>query len=319
MIDPNEEILNLARQRSPALGRVLTILFSKNPLQGKQLRTFLPACDQAYWERTETALQMFLGYLQSQSITIEATVDAYLQMCDEVMVEQIYFARTGKYRATSTSEVFADVYSNDKIMGPYMYGLGLSIFLWPNHYRLYDFFLQTIQKLPSVKSYLEIGPGHGLFLWQSLQRFPQASFQAVDISQASINLSREFAEHAQQKGRCSFEVKDVFQMEDTKQYDLLVMCEVLEHVTDVPGILRKLRGLLAPGGKCFLTTCANAPAVDHVYLFNDETDIRQHLEAAGFAILNSVAVPVDNIPQVGFGVGKRGLNYAALLADRATV
>jgi hypothetical protein len=51
------------------------------------------------------------------------------------------------------------------------------------------------------------------------------------------------------------------------------MGEVLEHL-DKPGeMLKKLSSLLYPNGVIWITTPTNAPAIDHVYLFNNKQEI----------------------------------------------
>ena len=77
-------------------------------------------------------------------------------------------------------------------MKAYMMGLALSQFLWPNHYEIYRAFETHLKSIgPNLKSYLEIGPGHGLFLLKVLEYLPpEADIHAVDISAASIDLTR---------------------------------------------------------------------------------------------------------------------------------
>jgi len=48
--------------------------------------------------------------------------------------------------------------------------------------------------------------------------------------------------------------------------------------------LRRLRNLLAPTGSAYITTPANAPMIDHIYLFNNAEEIRELLSMGGFEI-----------------------------------
>jgi len=100
---------------------------------------------------------------------------------------------------------------------------------------------------------------------------------------------------------------------DIGEYDYIVMSEVLEHLDDPMLALRNIRGLLSVGGRCFLTTCANCPAVDHVYLFQDAEDIRSHLSAAGFNVIEDLALPIRNLPATTASHTRVGINYAAVL------
>ena len=67
--------------------------------------------------------------------------------------------------------------------------------------------------------------------------------------------------------------KDIFDYDDTNKYDFIVLGEVLEHLDEPKQILVKLSKLLKPGGLLWITTPTNAPALDHVYLFNTKEEV----------------------------------------------
>jgi len=62
------------------------------------------------------------------------------------------------------------------------------------------------------------------------------------------------------------------------------MGEVLEHVEEPARFMGRIRELAAPGGYVFITTAINAPAVDHIYLFETPEAVRELVRSAGFAI-----------------------------------
>ncbi len=78
-------------------------------------------------------------------------------------------------------------------------------------------------------------------------------------------------------------------------YDLVTMIEVIEHLTDLQGTLRKLRAALKPGGRLLVTTPSRtswrarlegghwreATKKFHLFLF-DDASLRHHLLTAGF-------------------------------------
>ena len=60
------------------------------------------------------------------------------------------------------------------------------------------------------------------------------------------------------------------------------MGEVLEHVEQPEVFLRRIADLAKDDAYIFITTCINAPAVDHIYLWRttDELEDDDHREAA---------------------------------------
>ena len=285
----------------------------KSPFQSKALK-FLDEQDDQYWERAEKFISALQNALLRENKEIEHAVDAYLSVCDDIRMETINFIRTGSYSAGSSAEAFENVYSQDQKMAGYIYGLALSQFLWSNHYEMFSFYLQQCDKIKdSVSRYLEIGPGHGLYLAHSIERMPDADITAVDISPASIKITRDVIDsfHGDQI-KYSLECKDVHEMADSS-YDFIVMGEVLEHVDDPTHILKKLHSVLTDDGYLFVTTCANCPAIDHVYLYDGVAAIREQLESCGFRIVDDLALALSDRPEEEWESRKELLNYAALL------
>jgi 2-polyprenyl-3-methyl-5-hydroxy-6-metoxy-1,4-benzoquinol methylase len=91
------------------------------------------------------------------------------------------------------------------------------------------------------------------------------------------------------------------------------MGEVIEHVNDAPALMRRARDLLNPGGRLYLTTCANCPAADHIYYFGSADHIRAMLSDAGFDIADEVVLPAEAIPEERWEVERVTLNYGAFL------
>ncbi|WP_320173881.1 class I SAM-dependent methyltransferase [Maridesulfovibrio sp.] len=229
-------------------------------------------------------------------------------------METINFIRTGSYSSYSSAEAFKNVYSQDQKMAGYIYGLALSQFLWPNHYEMFSFYLKQCDKIKnSISRYLEIGPGHGLYLAHSIEKMPNADITAVDISPASIKITRDVLDSFYgDQAKYRLECKDVHEMADSS-YDFIVMGEVLEHVDDPSHILKKLHSVLIDDGYLFVTTCANCPAIDHVYLYDGVAAIRDQLESCGFRIVDDLALALSDRPEEEWKSRKELVNYAALL------
>jgi hypothetical protein len=71
------------------------------------------------------------------------------------------------------------------------------------------------------------------------------------------------------------------------------MGEVLEHV-EAPGLfLDKIHELAKPNAYIFVTTCVNAPQIDHIYLFRHLSEVADLISEHGFSIVHSRAIPYE--------------------------
>jgi len=290
---------------------VISAVLKRCPFQRKSLQAFLEQGDELFWTRAEDGTALLTGFLESCGSSLEAAVDAYAGLCNMMLVEQLKFAETGRYGATDEKLAHQQLYRSFEEMTPYMVGLAFSTFLWPNHYAIFDHLLTTLQA-KKVGRYLEIGTGHGLFLYNALKLQTAADYTAIDISPVSIDMTRRFLDFALPDAKCRFEVCDLHEY-SAEPADLVVMGEVLEHLEDPSRALRHVRGLIAPEGRYFLTTCANCPAIDHVYLYHDAEHIRQELREAGYVIGEDRVLPIENIPSRGGRAAPLGVNYSAVL------
>lgn len=289
------------------------LVSSRSPLQKKAIRAFLSGQGEAYWLSAEQFAKGLLEFLVGKGIEPGFVADAYLKMCKDMLSQQIAFKRTGTYSCSHSSDAYNQVYSSEEEMSSYMYGLALSQYLWPNHYALFRYFQDACSGLKGVRRYLEIGPGHGLYLIEAMRLFPDAQFSAVDISPVSLRISQELVSHFAQGRACSFRVQDAREVND-ETYDFISMCEVLEHLDETLPLLKKLHGMTAAGGRVFITTCANCPAIDHTYLYDSVGHIRRELQSAGFQILQDLPLAVGDIPEDQWEAQRVEVNYAALLA-----
>ncbi len=293
--------------------RFVSLIMEKNLLQKKAVESFLKHRDNTFWRRAEWVSSRLLSLCEKSDISIEYIVDAYLTMCKNMINEQLRFRRTGKYTCQSASSARENIYTSEKKMASYMYGLALSQFLWPNHYAMYDFFISESSKIDGVESYLEIGPGHGLFLVESINNFPAAKFDSIDISPVSNNISKSILKHFSGGiAKCNFQVKDVNHLSSGK-YDYIVMCEVLEHLDEPGSVMVIIRNLLNEGGYFFITTCANCPAIDHVFQYHCVGHIRAEIKEAGFEIVSELPLPVGSFTENNWAAQKIEVNYAAML------
>ena len=84
---------------------------------------------------------------------------------------------------------------------------------------------------------------------------------------------------------------DFLSFDSQTKFDFIAMGEVLEHVEEPQKFMAKLKELLAPKGRVFISTCCNAPAIDHIYLFNNVDEVVDLCRNAGFQISSECVVP----------------------------
>lgn len=302
------------KERTPHFFHILDVTGQKSVLQKKAIEKMIKRQDALYFERAESFSKKFLSLLEAQGVELEYAIDSYLKTCKDMMMQQIAFKQTGRYPASAKQidEVVNSVYLEDSTMASYMYGLALSQFLWPNPYARFDFFIARSKMLEDVDSYLEIGPGHGLFLVESLALFPKAKIKAIDISPTSLKITRSIVDFFAGPNDCELSLQSVLDLNEGL-FDYIVMCEVLEHLENPMRALVQLRSRLLPNGRLFITTCANIPAIDHVYLYTSVPHIRREITEAGYTILSELILPVADIPEVSQEDEGAEINYAAML------
>jgi 2-polyprenyl-3-methyl-5-hydroxy-6-metoxy-1,4-benzoquinol methylase len=302
------------RERFPEVHRILDLVSAGNPLQRKRIARFHAGQGSEYWEFAEDlSLKLNESFLRDDVARAEAA-RAYNRMCMDILREQIRFKKTGSYLLGSANEANASVYSQPHIMRYYIVGLLLSYLFWPNHFRMFQFFRRHVATRRTGRC-LEVGVGHGLFTAEVMRQNPRVEVTVVDISDTSLTLAREMLDAFDLDPADVRFVHGDYLTSDlgTDNYDLLVMGEVLEHVDDAPDFLRRAKELIHPTGRIFMSTCANCPAVDHVYHFHNVAEIRALIEEAGLSILDEEKLPAEPLPEEDWEKELLTINYAAIL------
>jgi 2-polyprenyl-3-methyl-5-hydroxy-6-metoxy-1,4-benzoquinol methylase len=294
--------------------KIIDLINQKSPLQKKRLKQYLGERDDEFWHLAEEFTLFFKKFLQSEALDIDYLVSAYLKLCGDMLREQARFLQTGRYSASA--QEIKNIYLNKTGMMSYMCGLALSQFLWKNHYAMFRFFNRKVLRYADrTRSYLEIGPGHGLFLVEAVRNLKCQQYEAVDISPASVELSKKITHFISEKAdQIHFKEADILNYGSSSSgFDFITMGEVLEHVEEPGKLLRKVKSLLSTKGRAFITTCSNCPAVDHIYLFNDIDEIRDMIRDSGFDIEDELVLPVENLSPSEMQSYKIGYNYASIL------
>jgi len=287
-----------------------------NPIHSKKLKKNIEFFDDRYDELADAFFKKYLRILQLENKTLDYAIDCYLQMLADVTNETVEFLRTGKYTSTTFEEVNNRVYASPGIMEYYMHGLLMSQFLFKHHYQTLNFFINTLPYyVNTTKSYLEVGVGHGLYLSKALDILDnKTTFTVVDISETSLR----FAKHFINDNRVEYNLRDIFDFNNDEKYDFITLGEVLEHVEDPLGLLLKLNDLLSDDGVLFFTTPTNAPAIDHIYLFNNVEEIRDIVRSAGFQIASEMSFLSEDVSVEKAEKYKIAVLYEAFLKKAET-
>jgi len=304
---------------TPCFNDIVERVYAKAPLNKKKLVKYLSTRDEIFLGEAEEFAVKYKSYLERFDIPLDYAVDAYLEMNKNMMVSQIEFMKTGHYPMRLQTDAFDQVYSNEKAMRSYMIGLAISQFLWPTHFEMFQFHNTSVVKYKdSISNYLEIGPGHGLFLNRVLDHLQKdVRLVAIDISPVSMEITKSiisFFRTAQ--ANIEYLVQDFLEFDSEETFDFITMGEVLEHVNEPEKMLHKLHKLLSENGRAFVSTCANAPSIDHVYHFKFVEEIQQIFECCGFSIEEEAILPVEDLPYNEIVEKKITINYCALLKHK---
>lgn len=273
---------------------ILDYIKSNNPIHFKKIYSYFNSSDDLFYKKSNEFYRSYENFLLKNKLDFNYAVDCYLKMIKDINAETFIFHKTGRYSSSSFEEVNKRVYNNPDIMNYYLHGLIISQFLWKQHYLSYLFFINTLKELDvKPKNYLEIGVGHGLLLSESMKFFDKkTNFDALDISQVSIDFSKNFIDNK----NINFLKFDVFDFYPDTKYDFISMGEVLEHVENPKNLLIKVKSLLKKNGVLFITTPTNAPTIDHIFLFKNIDEIRRLLINSGFNIIFEKVVPTEDLP-----------------------
>jgi 2-polyprenyl-3-methyl-5-hydroxy-6-metoxy-1,4-benzoquinol methylase len=296
-------------------GRILDAI-KKSPLQKKKMEKYLSTRDEVFFDEAEEFSGKYISYLESENIPIEYAVEAYQKLCNDMMKCQVYFMKTGKYPTSSSEEANQNIYSNEAVMKLYMIGLAISQFFWATHYEMYSCLIGSIRKNSSnIKSYLEIGPGHGLFLNKAIELIgPGSKITAVDISSTSMAITKSIITYFKPDNtNVNYHTIDMLKLNLDEKYDFITMGEVLEHVNFPETLLLKLRDLMNKNARTFVSTCVNCPAIDHVYHFKTVDEIREMFYKCGLIIEEERVAAVEDLPFEEIMKRKITINYCAIL------
>lgn len=264
-------------------------------------------------------VEQYITFLGTRGLSSRYVAECYLTIVDDTFQEELYFKEHGKYRFSTFEEANSAVYANAEYMNKYMVGLALSSFWWSNHTEMRRFHkkhLPTMAKKSGV--YREVGPGHGMYFMDSVKNTGFDHYEGLDISPTSIEMTNSiidsgFFGNFEDKKISIVEV-DFLMGKNLEPADALVMGEVLEHVENPGAFLARSYETTTQAPFFFLTTCINAPAIDHLY--NPETveNLELLFQNHGFAVADKCIIPRDGLTLAQCEQGRYAINVAYVLA-----
>jgi SAM-dependent methyltransferase len=266
-----------------------------DPQYAAKLDAQFARMDSEFFGRAERSIARFEGFLSGKDKTLDYGIDCHLKLRSAMIEDRKDFLRSGRYASSSFREVEQRVYANPDIMEYHMYGLVFSQFFWPEQYARLEFFCRG---LPSYRdrigSYLELGGGHGIYIACATEILdPRTHLELIDISPTSMNL----AQVMNTSDRIQYHLCNVFDYPRDRKFDLVVAGEILEHLEEPQRLLAKIRELLTPGGRAFISTPVNSATVDHIHLFHNAQEIRDLLGSEGFVIESEATRYSEDLPE----------------------
>ena len=272
--------MNPAVSDAPALSRLLDVQLRVWPEHEKFLTRRFVDADLAAAERVADLVLKLAP-------TPEVLATDYRWLCDCLYQEELHLRRTGSYRLTRFEDAVREVYANREFMARYMNGLLISQVWWENHTRVIDHYSrQFLAQNRDGYSHLEIGPGHGLLLYFAALDARAASVTAWDLSDASLDATREALASLGIRREVRLQKRNLFDApEGDERFDSIVLSEVCEHLEDPRSALVKLREHLAPEGRLFVNVPVNSPAPDHIYLLNTPEEAVSLVRDSGYDVV----------------------------------
>jgi 2-polyprenyl-3-methyl-5-hydroxy-6-metoxy-1,4-benzoquinol methylase len=258
-----------------------------NPIHAK----YLSSVSDALSENEKKEFCDMLRFYEHQGIGVSDQAAAYFMLVSSTLEERKYFVEHGSYRYSTYKEIADSVYQNPDYMRKYMVGLCLSQYLWQMHIKGMRWFAEKIEGLSGRQS-LEIGPGHGIYFSRFVERTDFQRYRAVDISPTSVKMTQDYLQYRSglrggAAKNVSVEHCDFFEYNQDEKFDAIVMAEVLEHVENPLDFLRKIRELA--GGLTYppfiyISTCINAPEIDHIFRFRTVDEVTNLFGSVGLSV-----------------------------------
>jgi 2-polyprenyl-3-methyl-5-hydroxy-6-metoxy-1,4-benzoquinol methylase len=272
----------------PHLARTVDLQLAAFPEHADYLKKRFAGADAAHLRLADDLARLVLLVAGDDIATICAD---YRWLTDMVLEEELFFRRNDRYRLSKFQDALDQVYNDRVFMTKYMNGLLATQLWWRNHTEILGFFRDRfVAGNAQGFSHLEVGPGHGLFLYMAASSPRCGSAEGWDISDASLAGTRKALDAMEVKREVALKKVDLFAAPQGS-FQSIAFSEVLEHLEQPLDALHILHGLLAKGGRIFVNAPVNSPAPDHLYLFRTPEEVSGLVEKAGFRIVDTLYAP----------------------------
>ena len=279
-------------QTYQSLSRIVTALLEVWPEHEDYCEARFSDDPPGYMQRSDELAGLVLRLAEGSDIGVYCS--DYKWMCEEFLKEELYFRRHGTYRLTTFQQAFDEVYNKTEYMARYVRGILISQLIWTPHARAFDLFRTRFLPVnPAGSRHLEVGPGHGLFLYFASQSDKLAELEAWDVSKSSIAATTAALQRLGVSRPIKLIEQDVLSATPHRDmFDSAIISEVLEHLERPDLAMKTLRTSLRPGGRLFINVPVNSPAPDHIYLWTNPDEFVAWVEAQGFEIEAAEFYPV---------------------------
>ena len=261
-------------------------------------------------------LNEYISCCISEGNSIEYIAGAYVFMLREFQKEQLFFFRNNyQYRFKRSTDFYDSVYNIPSYMKPYMIGMALSTFLWPQYQIMHSFFLDSIERIECEllqnSTYLEVGSGHGFLVRSIINKKYFSQYTFVDISETGLSLTKRALE--EYKGiNAHFICDDIFRLQGITT-DFLVANQILPCLENPKKFIKQCYARLNDSGYAYISTAFNAPAPDAILNFHKLDDLEFVICDAGFVIETKCYIPHDGFSVLECESQMLPLNVAYLL------
>ena len=306
-------------KKAPHFQKLVEQIKTKSVFQKKIVERLLNNADERYLKFAESVVSRLIKVVD-RGEAYDYLSDTYLWYTKLLRIEEMYYAKEGKYRYDNYEEVYEKVYGRDDYMFDYVVGLGLTQPLWPNHYRIFRFFLDEFVPLIEKSQHgAEVGVGHGLFHAEAMKGAPSMHTTLLDVSNTSLNFTMKMIDASGMDNNRSKPVNVDVQREipiEDGSLDMLLMGELIEHIEEGDKVMSDFARKMTPFGLCYFSTAANAPAEDHILLFRNTGQIRDFINANGWSILKEKYFTINDMFLEKAEAEGHSINYVAVLSAR---
>jgi 2-polyprenyl-3-methyl-5-hydroxy-6-metoxy-1,4-benzoquinol methylase len=276
--------MEISKTQYPVLAETVTYL-SNNAVFFRRLfpKLLNPEFDFAYAEQICKAALVALSNDWNQYYK---AVHSLIDFSMGFLKLQMGLKKTGKYLYSTFEEVEKNVYSKSGEGPDYLWPLYFSEIFWKVHYGFVMFFRKDfVNQNLKTGTVLEVPIGSGYFLCEFLKNNPNWKGIGIDLSKKCIDFSQMILDaHNVSKHTYELKKENLWTYDPNEKFDRIICGEFLEHLEDPLACLKKLHTLLNNEGKLFLTVAVSAAMIDHIYLYHNSQEVRNHIYAAGFKI-----------------------------------